>query len=142
MNISSERLRREAEATGYRPEVLEKVIHLLNLLEALRSHSFLKDRLVPGAVQDLRLGGAKLIVPTGVNPERTTSMSGLSGSTVKGTPSDGGLSPQTAQLTPWAVPECAKPPASGTKHPLRNAGTTQRSDCLTGYRASGMPIGN
>lgn len=46
MNISSERLRREAEATGFRPEVLEKVIHLLNLLEALRSHPFLKDRLV------------------------------------------------------------------------------------------------
>lgn len=38
-----------AEATEFRPEVLEKNIHLLNLLEALRSHPFLKDRLVPGA---------------------------------------------------------------------------------------------
>ena len=49
MKISLERLRRQAEATGFRPEVLEKVIHLLNLLEALRSHSFVKDRSVPGA---------------------------------------------------------------------------------------------
>jgi len=49
VRISSKRLRREAEATGFRPEVLEKVIHLLNLLEALRSHPFLKDRLVPEA---------------------------------------------------------------------------------------------
>ena len=53
VKISSERLRREAEATGFRPEVLEKVIHLLNLLEALRSHPFLKDRLVPGAGVEL-----------------------------------------------------------------------------------------
>ncbi len=46
MRLSKERLRREAEVTEFRPEVLEKVIHLLNLLEGFRSHPFLKDRLV------------------------------------------------------------------------------------------------
>lgn len=45
MRISSKRLRREAEVTRFRPEVLEKVIHLLNLLEGFLSHPFLKDRL-------------------------------------------------------------------------------------------------
>lgn len=45
MRISKERLRLEAEATGFRPEVLEKAIHLLNLLEGFRSHPFLKGRL-------------------------------------------------------------------------------------------------
>ncbi len=45
MKISKERLRAEAETTGFRPEVLEKVIHLLNLLEGFRSHPFLKGRL-------------------------------------------------------------------------------------------------
>lgn len=45
MRISRERLRAEAETTGFRPEVVEKVIHLLNLLEGLRSHPFLKGRL-------------------------------------------------------------------------------------------------
>ncbi|MBE0623497.1 MAG: nucleotidyl transferase AbiEii/AbiGii toxin family protein [Burkholderiales bacterium] len=45
MKISQERLRFEAETTGFRPEVLEKVIQLLTLLEGLRSHPFLKGRL-------------------------------------------------------------------------------------------------
>ena len=36
VRISSKRLRRQAEATGFRPEVLEKVIHLLNLLVCAR----------------------------------------------------------------------------------------------------------
>ncbi|HUT03447.1 MAG TPA: nucleotidyl transferase AbiEii/AbiGii toxin family protein [bacterium] len=45
MRISGERLFSEAEATGFRPEVLEKVIHLLNLLEMFRSHPFLNGRL-------------------------------------------------------------------------------------------------
>jgi predicted nucleotidyltransferase component of viral defense system len=45
MRISRERLRAEAQATGFRAEVLEKVIHLLNLLEGFQSHPFLKDRL-------------------------------------------------------------------------------------------------
>lgn len=45
MKISRERLFAEAEATGFRAEVLEKVIHLLGLLESFRSHPFLKERL-------------------------------------------------------------------------------------------------
>jgi predicted nucleotidyltransferase component of viral defense system len=45
LNLSAETLRREAGATGFRPEVLEKVIRLLNLLEGLRGHPFLKGRL-------------------------------------------------------------------------------------------------
>ncbi len=46
MRISVERLTIEAETTGFRPDVLEKVIHLLNLLDAFRSHPFLKGKLV------------------------------------------------------------------------------------------------
>ncbi len=45
MKISRERLLAEAEATGFRAEILEKVIHLFGLLEGFRSHPFLKDRL-------------------------------------------------------------------------------------------------
>ena len=45
MTISIEQLRANAEATGFRPEILEKVIHLLSLLEGFRSHPFLKSRL-------------------------------------------------------------------------------------------------
>lgn len=45
MKISKEKLRSEAETTGFRPEILEKVIHLVNLLEGFRSHPFLKGRL-------------------------------------------------------------------------------------------------
>ena len=45
MNISRERLLTEAEATGFRAEILEKVFHLFLLLEGFRSHPFLKDRL-------------------------------------------------------------------------------------------------
>ncbi len=45
MRISKEKLRSEAETSGFRPEVLEKVIHLLNLLEGFRSHPYLKGRL-------------------------------------------------------------------------------------------------
>jgi len=45
MRISSERLFAEAEATGFRAEILEKAIQLLNLLENLCSHPFLKGRL-------------------------------------------------------------------------------------------------
>ncbi len=36
----------QAEATGFRPDVLEKVAHLLGLLDALQSHPFLKGKLV------------------------------------------------------------------------------------------------
>jgi predicted nucleotidyltransferase component of viral defense system len=44
MLIESELLREAAE-TGFRPEILEKAIRLLELLESLRSHPFLKTRL-------------------------------------------------------------------------------------------------
>jgi predicted nucleotidyltransferase component of viral defense system len=45
MKISREKLQAESEATGFRAEVLEKVIHLLTLLDRFRSHPFLKNRL-------------------------------------------------------------------------------------------------
>jgi predicted nucleotidyltransferase component of viral defense system len=45
MKISGEKLVAEAECTGFRAEILEKAIHLLNLLNQLRSHPFLKNRL-------------------------------------------------------------------------------------------------
>lgn len=45
MRISRERLFTEAEATGFRAEVLEKVIHLLGLLDGLRNHPYLKGKL-------------------------------------------------------------------------------------------------
>ena len=45
MKISREKLISESQTTGFRPEVLEKVIHLLNLLEGFNSHPFLKGRL-------------------------------------------------------------------------------------------------
>ena len=46
MKISPEKLSAEAEATGFRPDVLEKVALLLGLLEAVQSHPFLKGKLV------------------------------------------------------------------------------------------------
>ena len=46
MKISTEKLAAEAEATGFRQDVLEKVARLLGLLDALRSHPFLKGKLV------------------------------------------------------------------------------------------------
>lgn len=45
MKISLEKLTTQAEATGFRPDVLEKVAHLLGLLDALNSHPFLKGKL-------------------------------------------------------------------------------------------------
>ena len=44
MKISPATLRSEAARSGFRPEILEKVLHLLNLLEGFRSHPFLKTR--------------------------------------------------------------------------------------------------
>ena len=41
MRLSLERLQAEAEATGFRAELLEKTIQLLSLLDALRAHPFL-----------------------------------------------------------------------------------------------------
>lgn len=46
MKISLEKLTAEAEASGFRPDVLEKVARLLGLLDALRSHPFLNGKLV------------------------------------------------------------------------------------------------
>ncbi len=46
MNISYEKLTAQAKATGFRPDVLEKVGHLLGLLEVLGSHPCLRGKLV------------------------------------------------------------------------------------------------
>jgi predicted nucleotidyltransferase component of viral defense system len=46
VNISYEKLAAETEATGFRSDVLEKVARLLGLLGAIRSHPFLKGKLV------------------------------------------------------------------------------------------------
>lgn len=43
--ITETELRREAAAAGFRPESLEKVLRLNELLEGLRQHPFLKSRL-------------------------------------------------------------------------------------------------
>ena len=45
MRVSPERLALDAEATGFQPDVLEKVVQLLGLLDAIRSHPFLMGRL-------------------------------------------------------------------------------------------------
>ena len=46
MRLTANELAREAAATGFQTEPLEKVILLLELLEAIRSHPFLKERVV------------------------------------------------------------------------------------------------
>lgn len=46
MRLTANELAREAAATGFQTEPLEKVILLLELLEAIRSHPFLKERAV------------------------------------------------------------------------------------------------
>ena len=46
MKISLERLAADADATGFQPDMLEKVAQLLGLLEALCSHPFLDGKLV------------------------------------------------------------------------------------------------
>jgi predicted nucleotidyltransferase component of viral defense system len=45
VKISPEKLAAEAAATGFRPDVLEKVAHLLGLLETIQGHPFLKGKL-------------------------------------------------------------------------------------------------
>lgn len=45
VKIFYEKLTAQAAATGFRSDVLEKVAHLLGLLEALGSHPFLKGKL-------------------------------------------------------------------------------------------------
>ena len=44
MKISKEKLLAEAKTTGFRTEILEKAVQLLNLVENLCSHPFLKNR--------------------------------------------------------------------------------------------------
>lgn len=51
MNLSRERLMRVAEQTGFRPEVLEKAIRLLGLLDGFRSHPFLTLTADPAVAQ-------------------------------------------------------------------------------------------
>ena len=46
MRLSRERLQREAKATGFRVEILEKVARLLDLLDGFDRHPYLKERLV------------------------------------------------------------------------------------------------
>jgi predicted nucleotidyltransferase component of viral defense system len=45
MRISKELLIRESSRTGFRVEILEKVWHLMNVLEGINSHPFLQERL-------------------------------------------------------------------------------------------------
>ena len=45
MRLSRERLQREAATTGFRVEILEKVAHLLELLDGFNRHPYLKGRL-------------------------------------------------------------------------------------------------
>ncbi|MFH1983424.1 MAG: nucleotidyl transferase AbiEii/AbiGii toxin family protein [Pseudomonadota bacterium] len=44
MTLSRAELERETAATGFQAEPLEKVARLLELLQSLKSHPFLKDR--------------------------------------------------------------------------------------------------
>ncbi len=44
MNLTPQTLAREAAATGFGVEPLEKVFRLMALLDALNSHPFLKTR--------------------------------------------------------------------------------------------------
>lgn len=46
VKISPEMLIKQAETTGFRPDMLEKVGLLLQLLDAIRTHPFLKSKLV------------------------------------------------------------------------------------------------
>jgi hypothetical protein len=46
MKISKELLIRESSKTGFRAEILEKVWHLMNVLEEINAHPFLQERLV------------------------------------------------------------------------------------------------
>ena len=46
MNFSPSEIMPVAESTGFRAEMVEKVLHLLNLLDALNSHPFLKGKWV------------------------------------------------------------------------------------------------
>ncbi|MBE3135182.1 MAG: nucleotidyl transferase AbiEii/AbiGii toxin family protein, partial [Acidobacteria bacterium] len=45
MNLTPQAMAREAAATGFGAELLEKVFRLMALLDALNSHPFLKTRI-------------------------------------------------------------------------------------------------
>ncbi|HEY5657552.1 MAG TPA: nucleotidyl transferase AbiEii/AbiGii toxin family protein [Myxococcota bacterium] len=79
MSLSRERLRREATATGFRVEILEKVAQLLTLLDGFERHPYLKGRLalkggtalnlfvfdVPRLSIDMRIGTPNAQIPPG-----------------------------------------------------------------------------
>jgi predicted nucleotidyltransferase component of viral defense system len=46
VNFSPSEILPIAESTGFKPEMVEKVLHMLNLLNALSSHPYLKGKLV------------------------------------------------------------------------------------------------
>jgi predicted nucleotidyltransferase component of viral defense system len=46
MQTSEKELMKEAASTGFRPEIMEKVWHLIAVLDGISVHPFLKDRLV------------------------------------------------------------------------------------------------
>jgi predicted nucleotidyltransferase component of viral defense system len=46
VKFSSSEVLQAAEATGFKAEMVEKALHLLNLLNALNSHPFLKGKWV------------------------------------------------------------------------------------------------
>lgn len=46
MEISKQKLLKEALETGFRPEIMEKVWHLMAILDGISVHPFLKERLV------------------------------------------------------------------------------------------------
>ena len=50
MRISSETLVNQAEATGFRPDMLEKVGLLLQLLDAVRSHPLARSGHILGQI--------------------------------------------------------------------------------------------
>ncbi len=45
MRVSTEKLRAEAEATGFRQDVLAKVVRLIGVLRGVRDHPYLRGRL-------------------------------------------------------------------------------------------------
>lgn len=55
MKISKERLEKEASDTGFRPEILEKVIHLMGLLNDFSRNPFLSNRIALKAGTALNL---------------------------------------------------------------------------------------
>lgn len=50
MSVSIEALEAEARGTGFRVEMLEKVVRLMSVLEGVRDHPFLGERLALKAV--------------------------------------------------------------------------------------------